>query len=159
MCERHGSSPLARGTFLTGLLLTLGTRLIPARAGNMAARRARAPGLAAHPRSRGEHDDGTRRMRGLGGSSPLARGTLAVLYGFAFQERLIPARAGNITCRKRARKAPAAHPRSRGEHASIIPCPSCSGGSSPLARGTLMSIHRHIIRLRLIPARAGNMQR
>ena len=90
------------------------------------------------------------------GSSPLARGTLAIdlLNGTALG--LIPARAGNtgrdgaIPGRRRA------HPRSRGEHHVCFAVDKPNPGSSPLARGThkLQPVQR--AHVGLIPARAGN---
>ena len=70
------------------------------------------------------------------GSSPLARGTLEVLFGHKFTPRLIPARAGNTSARLTFHAATSAHPRSRGEHAGMVACMRCMSGSSPLARGT-----------------------
>ena len=70
----------------------------------------------AHPRSRGEHIFGPPLNPPLHGSSPLARGTSwGVAPGQTWQ-RLIPARAGNITAAAPKLDATAAHPRSRGEH-------------------------------------------
>ena len=52
--------------------------------------------------------------------------------------------------------SPAAHPRSRGEHAISDGVGSAVEGSSPLARGTQMAISGLPKWDRLIPARAGN---
>ena len=49
-----------------------------------------------------------------------------------------------------------AHPRSRGEHGKIKHAVAWAVGSSPLARGTLPNQAISRLRLRLIPARAGN---
>ena len=51
----------------------------------------------------------------------------------------------------------AAHPRSRGEHPAAAIVPVKALGSSPLARGTCEYLHYRGQRLRLIPARAGNI--
>ena len=71
------------------------------------------------------------------GSSPLARGTLEVLFGHKFTPRLIPARAGNTSRPTRSRRWKTAHPRSRGEHQRVTLRAHTRAGSSPLARGTL----------------------
>ena len=72
------------------------------------------------------------------------------------RERLIPARAGNTRARWRVLGRVSAHPRSRGEHALLRCVPWWCFGSSPLARGTLISFLAPIVAFRLIPARAGN---
>ena len=92
----------------------------------------------------------------LSGSSPLARGTLAVGDHDGPGIRLIPARAGNTHAQDAVHAGAAAHPRSRGEHWSRQSRTSARPGSSPLARGTPPGgIARRGV-LRLIPARAGN---
>ena len=92
----RGSSPLARGTSPKSPPLPKTTRLIPARAGNIARKSSNRGPRAAHPRSRGEHADPQGSATDWAGSSPLARGT-CLAYGSDSQlMRLIPARAGNI---------------------------------------------------------------
>ena len=153
---RFGSSPLARGTHgrLKSVIGVL--RLIPARAGNTVRGTGSIWGLAAHPRSRGEHARDRVEIEGSLGSSPLARGTHRVARRAITVGRLIPARAGN-TDRTALRAAyMAAHPRSRGEHNRVKGLVFYRFGSSPLARGTLRCCCGWFIRPRLIPARAGN---
>ena len=70
------------------------------------------------------------------GSSPLARGTSVMFCAKGKEKRLIPARAGNIGTPATGRHTPAAHPRSRGEHATSRRYIMKKSGSSPLARGT-----------------------
>ena len=70
--------------------------------------------------------------------------------------RLIPARAGNTLLFSKISVAAAAHPRSRGEHASCTVLLYGALGSSPLARGTLCRVFVDVFICRLIPARAGN---
>ena len=152
-----GSSPLARGTFRPHHHRHVRHRLIPARAGNI---RGCVPAIrarAAHPRSRGEHIAPRRTSSSSGGSSPLARGTFFAEITRRPNERLIPARAGNIVKMKKPHVAPTAHPRSRGEHVARRWSITCTPGSSPLARGTFLPISSPTSGLRLIPARAGNI--
>ena len=78
----RGSSPLARGTLLRGGNMRYPSRLIPARAGNTAAFRIRVSARTAHPRSRGEHSNIPANVGGIVGSSPLARGTHLLTWGF-----------------------------------------------------------------------------
>ena len=91
------------------------------------------------------------------GSSPLARGTLARTAGCGPLARLIPARAGNILGTCSCVRMTAAHPRSRGEHYRAIGVVEVGLGSSPLARGTCRWFCVPRWRVRLIPARAGNI--
>ena len=151
-----GSSPLARGTLARCVCLLARLRLIPARAGNT--RCAGVPFLAfpAHPRSRGEHRPTDTHFKHPSGSSPLARGTRQCLKVLPTGTRLIPARAGNTPTNTQRAPPAAAHPRSRGEHYSNDALMMRSFGSSPLARGTPVSMWQGWVHTRLIPARAGN---
>ena len=151
-----GSSPLARGTLIRRRPPFPALRLIPARAGNTGTRLAGASRSPAHPRSRGEHMTSNPSGIGRGGSSPLARGTPLFAQPPLRRPRLIPARAGNTGTDSRAACRAAAHPRSHGEHSSGLSSSGCSGGSSPLARGTRILLVTLLRYRRLIPARAGN---
>ena len=77
-----GSSPLARGTLKALCSSLAGSGLIPARAGNTALWAGFSIVAGAHPRSRGEHYrlDVARTVNQ--GSSPLARGTHLLTWGF-----------------------------------------------------------------------------
>ena len=132
-----GSSPLARGTLKVRLPRAPFTRLIPARAGNTSRGSRPTERAAAHPRSRGEHNDRHHTKANRGGSSPLARGTLPVVIFQVPVNRLIPARAGNTREYGSRGSERAAHPRSRGEHSLSSTAGASCCGSSPLARGTL----------------------
>ena len=70
-----GSSPLARGTRTDQVAEVQFTWLIPARAGNTHSTKPASVSVAAHPRSRGEHDKLLQNRGVTDGSSPLARGT------------------------------------------------------------------------------------
>ena len=152
----RGSSPLARGTREAVRRGVANPRLIPARAGNTCVILDTIDPLAAHPRSRGEHQDARLGYRVNGGSSPLARGTHSRYSARTPRRRLIPARAGNTRRRRSTRRLHSAHPRSRGEHVSVTVWKPRESGSSPLARGTLICRVIRILCVRLIPARAGN---
>ena len=151
-----GSSPLARGTPAARRSRRIGTRFIPARAGNTDHPPPIRGGKTVHPRSRGEHSLDITELYHANGSSPLARGTPVLPDAEQPPNRFIPARAGNtkddtITCRRAT-----VHPRSRGEHPESSQGSCRRPGSSPLARGTQLSRLRHPPPLRFIPARAGN---
>ena len=153
----HGSSPLARGTYLPTGVRGVQGRLIPARAGNIVYRPAYHVPYSAHPRSRGEHTCTSRWSRTVTGSSPLARGTCRCFPRFRLRRRLIPARAGNIRSTETWFTCSPAHPRSRGEHRPATHSALRAAGSSPLARGTFDTLLLTQWLARLIPARAGNI--
>ena len=90
-----GSSPLARGTLGRFGLLSHGSGLIPARAGNTYSHPRYVVARRAHPRSRGEHNEISYTRFFAWGSSPLARGTPVDYSGNKKFLGLIPARAGN----------------------------------------------------------------
>ena len=115
------------------------------------------PSTKAHPRSRGEHRLVKAQCKDSRGSSPLARGTYAVIRVLALLGRLIPARAGNMFMRRHTLSPPSAHPRSRGEHQGDNRTIGQPNGSSPLARGTFSTSTVTCFYWRLIPARAGNI--
>ena len=93
------------------------------------------------------------------GSSPLARGTPRARRRKTGGTGLIPARAGNTIDLPPGEYTARAHPRSRGEHGGWLAVVSLGWGSSPLARGTHFRRDCRLLRLGLIPARAGNTWR
>ena len=110
-----GSSPHARGTPGSWVLMTLGFRFIPACAGNANWAPPRTSAPAVHPRMRGERL--VLQQPGVTdrGSSPHARGTLPTGRAPTAGTRFIPACAGNaINLLQRLPLAPV-HPRMRGE--------------------------------------------
>ena len=153
--RRPGSSPLARGLpwFRVSFASLLG--IIPARAGFTAPTvRPRAPGTD-HPRSRGVYQISDLKSKSYDGSSPLARGLLAVQAIVDAFLRIIPARAGFTAASTCETPSITDHPRSRGVYVAVAVITYVTPGSSPLARGlhTRMS-HLTLLR-RIIPARAG----
>ena len=91
----------------------------------------------------------------VGGSSPLARGLSRRLLLSGRDRRIIPARAGftSATCDHTPRTRD--HPRSRGVYQRRAFLLHSSPGSSPLARGLHNLRDARLLRLRIIPARAG----
>ena len=130
--------------------------LIPARAGNTASPAGRKNQSRAHPRSRGEHHVALLISQSFKGSSPLARGTQGGVNVTDSLRGLIPARAGNTPRNLAGAGSRRAHPRSRGEHSGKINHALSVTGSSPLARGTLLTLQNFTTTQGLIPARAGN---
>ena len=171
-----GSPPLARGALVRPGRAECRARLTPARAGSTAGARPAAVGAGAHPRSRGEHDCGHVAHRKGEGSPPLARGALARARRQVVLVRLTPARAGSTAVNSSAYTSAWAHPRSRGEHWSVLwqvvigvgSPPVARGaralpfaafslyGSPPLARGAPGIARRRAVPRGLTPARAGS---
>ena len=112
----EGSSPLTRGKPRPTSPRYGTRRLIPAHAGKTGYPATGGPRLPAHPRSRGENQLRTSSRGFPVGSSPLTRGKPRAWKFSMMLVRLIPAHAGktNKSCNKT--RAPAAHPRSRGEN-------------------------------------------
>jgi len=133
---RSGSSPLVRGTLLSGQQKLNGARFIPARAGNMLSISLLAASAAVHPRSCGEHSGRSTFSFSATGSSPLVRGTWEEVHGGGRLNRFIPARAGNIKAGIPRPVQVAVHPRSCGEHKAGRMNGLAPAGSSPLVRGT-----------------------
>ena len=130
-----GSSPLARGALGNLFSIAPKNRLIPAGAGSTISGIRGSPGLGAHPRWRGEHENKIMEQAERDGSSPLARGArlLGCLAGLSWG--LIPAGAGSTIRHACSERGQEAHPRWRGEHLCVMLRRIRLVGSSPLARG------------------------
>ena len=118
-CSSIGSSPLARGTLDAVVAVAHVGRFIPAGAGNTYCKGLTAPASPVHPRWRGEHFSPAAASSCSTGSSPLARGILAIALDPAESARFIPAGAGNTARTGSRRDCCAVHPRWRGEHPKL----------------------------------------
>ena len=96
-----GSSPHTRGTPRQVLHLLIGTRFIPAYAGNAPAERFWLARPSVHPRIRGERHTPHFPRSCIGGSSPHTRGTLLISSQAISDSRFIPAYAGNARLNSR----------------------------------------------------------
>ncbi len=134
--DGHGSSPQARGTRMKEATEWHRIAFIPAGAGNTDIGQLGIGEHAVHPRRRGEHIARLSDARRPRGSSPQARGTLAVLADHGRHVRFIPAGAGNTRPSSPALNGWPVHPRRRGEHMKPRLPTRTKGGSSPQARGT-----------------------
>ena len=90
------------------------------------------------------------------GSSPRARGTRKHSVRPCLFLRFIPACAGNTVCAESSFAPISVHPRVRGEHLGNTPKALAMYGSSPRARGTLLTGIPGAGKTRFIPACAGN---
>ena len=90
-----GSSPRARGTQIPCGYNRRKRRFIPAGAGNTPAHWVAGLFAKVHPRGRGEHIKNVFQIWPSNGSSPRARGTQPTPHRRHFQDRFIPAGAGN----------------------------------------------------------------
>ena len=130
--------------------------IIPADAGNTVV-----PGCGGnpwqhHPRGCGEHLRGWIPREALPGSSPRMRGTRRYADGFITQQGIIPADVGNTAVKAFVDEVSEDHPRGCGEHMTNH-TPVCSkAGSSPRMRGTLFDCIKQVVKVRIIPADAGN---
>ena len=151
-----GSSPLARGTGRFVKWNEPPTRFIPAGAGNRLLEALEGLAEAVHPRWRGEQGTFDTENGWLGGSSPLARGTVFGLALGGHGGRFIPAGAGNRASWSLLSMSRTVHPRWRGEQRPSKSAKHGDSGSSPLARGTVCWNPAGVSVLRFIPAGAGN---
>ena len=133
--EDIGSSPLARGLLLAQALAHDGWGIIPARAGFTETSRIE--------------------VAWTYGSSPLARGLLELFLTVFGSARIIPARAGFTWTARTRRACRTDHPRSRGVYVDAAYAVISQSGSSPLARGLLLTENGLPLTIRIIPARAG----
>ena len=135
--QGSGASPLTRGKPKPTSARSPRTGRIPAHAGKTAPTSKSSTQHRAHPRSRGENPRLVPVSRCTDGASPLTRGKLLRCGGLRRTRRRIPAHAGKTPARRRWRAGLRAHPRSRGENASMRMDVSSELGASPLTRGKL----------------------
>ncbi len=133
----RGLSPLARGTLCRCQHCWRVIRFIPAGAGNTVPRIISLSSSTVYPRWRGEHSASLMPIIGLGGLSPLARGTHQRYRLQLTGSRFIPAGAGNTRTARRSHTPKSVYPRWRGEHSTTENLYESNSGLSPLARGTL----------------------
>src|SRR5680860_129540 len=134
----------------------VGTRIIPARAGNTPIPAHDDCRPSDHPRAGGEHQIKAGSVSLTYGSSPRGRGTHRLRGSDKYGLRIIPARAGNTLARLCGPRSPSDHPRAGGEHFGGSVYSSSSAGSSPRGRGTRSGFYEDQPLQRIIPARAGN---
>ncbi len=154
-----GLSPLARGTRTRDAPRFVGTRFIPAGAGNSSRAIAIAIVRSVYPRWRGELYINEVNLWKLYGLSPLARGTLFMRGSKSPRRRFIPAGAGNSGESGCVHQWSSVYPRWRGELRRKRMRSPMVIGLSPLARGTPAKADAFTNGHRFIPAGAGNSNR
>ena len=154
-----GSSPLSRGIRLSVAAASRSGGIIPALAGNTREGVRRRLRRGDHPRSRGEYWGDNEPDSALVGSSPLSRGIRVPGRLHGDHGRIIPALAGNTVVGMTGVVPAPDHPRSRGEYVPVGQLHVAPYGSSPLSRGILVRCKIIQIRIRIIPALAGNTRR
>ncbi len=132
-----GSSPLVRGALPCPDLRRQAGGIIPARAGSTGILELGIQLHGDHPRSCGEHWLNHQHRTWSEGSSPLVRGARAPSWCLFSAHGIIPARAGSTNMYYQTHPILQDHPRSCGEHSSLLISSLCVGGSSPLVRGAL----------------------
>ena len=152
----QGSSPRVRGTHRGRERRLWTAGIIPACAGNTSPAGAPSCPSRDHPRVCGEHRYWSALLSGVPGSSPRVRGTPSRPAVLWCSPGIIPACAGNTTCRRLAAHADGDHPRVCGEHSIVIGAFKALKGSSPRVRGTRGGPAREGAWLGIIPACAGN---
>ena len=151
-----GSSPLTRGAQLRRQERPRLIRLIPAHAGSTRSLRVGSRMRRAHPRARGEHMAGPAGCHLGHGSSPLTRGARRLRIRQGRLLGLIPAHAGSTGSDAGRSAGIGAHPRSRGEHVTLLLPRFLLPGSSPLTRGARFQLASRAPVGGLIPAHAGS---
>ena len=154
-CRFLGSSPLARGLPALQDGYCAGHGIIPARAGFTVTASSSRSHTRDHPRSRGVYGATPREGGPALGSSPLARGLRPAAPARALVLGIIPARAGFTAGLMPPPGGSRDHPRSRGVYTDGGTDNDPLDGSSPLARGLLVTGTRTPKATGIIPARAG----
>ena len=150
-----GSSPRVRGKPVPPTARPLGSRIIPARAGQTTTCSPTTSADSDHPRACGANRSALAAMTDNHGSSPRVRGKRPQKRHEPTQNRIIPARAGQTSSRACDGSARSDHPRACGANSSAYLRAAFVAGSSPRVRGKLMCSRLAMTACRIIPARAG----
>ena len=150
-----GSSPRMRGKLNRTSTPMMPLRIIPAHAGQTPDWRGRAHGTTDHPRACGANFAGNEAGWARAGSSPRMRGKHLAAVGDAVAVRIIPAHAGQTAYRSQGPSRPSDHPRACGANEARLASESHAFGSSPRMRGKPAARSRRVMRVRIIPAHAG----
>ena len=153
--DTPGSSPLMRGKRRPSWRRRRGGGLIPAHTGKTSSSHCTKITRRAHPRSHGENSPQKSFVSGVTGSSPLTRGKRRRIDPVPETVGLIPAHAGTTSGSCHWHQGSRAHPRSRGENASLGRGTPLATGSSPLTRGKPQHLLTEQLENGLIPTHTG----
>ena len=153
-----GSSPRVRGKLGRNVVVCGFRRIIPASAGQTPTTPTAHYGITDHPRECGANFALRQRLEVVAGSSPRVRGKRPATRQRSTDTRIIPASAGQ-TARPRAPSSTCAdHPRECGANVTLSLSVDREHGSSPRVRGKPGKAERAGLRVRIIPASAGQTQ-
>ena len=150
-----GSSPRMRGKPAEVEETATGVRIIPAHAGQTALRRHPCTREPDHPRACGANTGKDAEKHFKDGSSPRMRGKPERRRQRHAGRRIIPAHAGQTRASVHVVVFGADHPRACGANRLLDEGARASDGSSPRMRGKLLLCHLVGLRIRIIPAHAG----
>ena len=140
-----GSSPRVRGKRWEPTRRTCPTRIIPARAGQTRGRRCTANRTPDHPRACGANPHRIQLGGGQSGSSPRVRGKHLDDLQSDFNNRIIPARAGQTRPPWIIASPETDHPRACGANRFRLFCVRFFYGSSPRVRGKQSDFMRKLL--------------
>ena len=150
-----GSSPRMRGKPCLCCEEPAYTRIIPAHAGQTPSPETCGRPRTDHPRACGANYTADRTPCKRCGSSPRMRGKRFENRQIVRRQRIIPAHAGQTDRPASSSTTRSDHPRACGANVSGFPSRDVNAGSSPRMRGKpMLAIVRHL-RVRIIPAHAG----
>ncbi len=150
-----GSSPRMRGKRLRVRELETAVRIIPAHAGQTQRDQAHHIRPSDHPRACGANEKSTRNMLDQFGSSPRMRGKPGLVWVEFAQTRIIPAHAGQTSSLSCSCTDCSDHPRACGANCFALLSGGLPSGSSPRMRGKRAAAVVLAVRVRIIPAHAG----
>ena len=151
----RGSSPRMRGKLGDPGGGVAGVRIIPAHAGQTSPATRPAGRAPDHPRACGANTLRRWVMPSRSGSSPRMRGKQRTGHRVQAARRIIPAHAGQTKPAWHRSLMPSDHPRACGANSGQPQTGGDDFGSSPRMRGKPAARSRRVMRVRIIPAHAG----
>ena len=151
----HGSSPRMRGKPTDKFLIDIPVRIIPAHAGQTSTPSSLSNHCSDHPRACGANVSSDGMLARCTGSSPRMRGKRSRRRCPTSSPRIIPAHAGQTSCRNCGTHNHPDHPRACGANTIAFGEFFVGSGSSPRMRGKQTGSPDLADSVRIIPAHAG----